>query len=253
MPGRLRLGTSGFAYPEWKGAFYPAGIKPDEMLRYYASRFPSVEINYTYRRDASEKMLGRWVADTPEDFAFALKGHRRITDGWRLRRGDAEPLELFLKTIEPLDARIGPVLLQTRLKADVGMLREFVSLLPAGRRFAFDFRHASWRDDAVKEALAERGAAWCVADTDDHDAPFERTTQGFVYVRLRKSAYDDAALARWAKDIGPALDDGTDVYCYLKHEDGDGGRGVGLARRLREILAPAEVTSAPPPAPAEPV
>lgn len=238
MPGRLWLGTSGFAYPEWKGPFYPVGIKPDAMLRYYASRFPSVEINYTYRRDASEKMLGRWVADTPEDFAFALKGHRRITDGWRARLGDSEPLELFLKTIEPLGSRVGPVLLQSRLKADVGMLREFLSLLPAGRRFALDFRHASWRDGAVKEALAEREAAWCVADTDDHDAPFERTTPAFVYVRLRKSAYDDEALARWSKDIGAALEDGTDVYCYLKHEDGDGGRGAKLALLLQRNIQP---------------
>jgi uncharacterized protein YecE (DUF72 family) len=253
LPGRLYIGTSGFAYPEWKGAFYPRGIKPDAMLRYYASRFPSVEINYTYRRDASEKMLERWVADTPEDFAFALKGHRRITDGWRSRPGDSEPLELFLKTIEPLGARLGPVLLQSRLKADVGMLRVFLSLLPAGRRFAFDFRHASWRDDAVKEALAERGAAWCVADTDDHDAPFERTAPAFVYVRLRKSAYEDEAFARWAADIGASLEAGIDAYCYLKHEDGDGGRGVGLAERLREMLRQTEATSAPPPAPAEPV
>jgi uncharacterized protein YecE (DUF72 family) len=249
------LGTSGFGYPEWKGAFYPAGIKSDAMLRYYASRFPSVEINYTYRRDASEKMLGRWIADTPMEFAFALKGHRRITDGWRLRPGDAVPLEHFLKTIEPLDARLGPILLQSRLKADVGMLREFLSLLPAGPRFAFDFRHASWRDDApaVKKALAEREAAWCVADTDDHDAPFERTTPGFAYVRLRKSAYDDEALARWAEDIGAALAEGTDVYCYLKHEEGDGGRGVGFAQRLWEMLAPSGSTSGSQPAPAEPV
>ncbi len=252
MPGRLWLGTSGFAYPEWKGAFYPAGIKSDAMLRYYALRFPSVEINYTYRRDASEKMLERWIADTPKDFAFALKGHRRITDGWRLRPGDSEPLERFLKTIEPLYAR-GTVLLQSRLKADLGMLRDFLALLPVGPRFAFDFRHATWRHDAVKEVLAERGGAWCVADTDDHDAPFERTAPGFAYVRLRKSGYDDEALARWAKEIGVALEDGSDIYCYFKHEDGDGGRGVVLAQRLLEMLAPAEATSAPPPAPEEPV
>lgn len=245
LPGRLLIGTSGFAYPEWKGGFYPADMRPNAMLRFYASRFPSVEINYTYRRDASEKMLERWIADTTEDFAFALKGHRRITDGWRSRPGDAEPLDRFLGTIEPLDARLGPVLLQSRLKADVGMLREFVSLLPAGRRFAFDFRHASWRNDSVKEALAERGAAWCVADTDDHDAPFERTTPGFVYVRLRKSAYDDEALARWAKEIGGALEQGTDVYCFLKHEDGDGGRGAKLALILQRNIQPGGASPLP--------
>lgn len=238
MRGRLYIGTSGFAYPEWKPDFYPEATRSDGMLRYYASRFPSVEINYTFRRDPSEKMIGKWVADTPEDFAFALKGHRRITDGWRLRPGDAAPLELFLKAIEPLGARIGTILLQSRLKADVGMLREFLALLPEGPRFAFDFRHATWREDTVKEELAERGAAWCVADTDDHDAPFEITSPGFAYIRLRKSAYDDEALGRWAKDIARVLEEGTDVYCYLKHEDGDQGQGAKLALLLERNIRP---------------
>ncbi len=238
MAGRLSIGTSGFAYPEWKGAFYPTDLRSDAMLRHYASQFASVEINYTFRRDPSEKMLGKWVADTPANFSFALKGHRRIADTWRSRPGEAEPLQLFLKTIEPLGARIGPILLQSRLKADLGMLRDFLPLLPEGRRFAFDFRHESWRDDAVKDALAEYGAAWCIADTDDHDAPFERTAPGFAYVRLRKSAYDGDALARWAVEIGTALEEGTDVYCYFKHVDGDAGRGANLARRLQGNIRP---------------
>jgi uncharacterized protein YecE (DUF72 family) len=237
MTGRLFIGTSGFAYPEWKGAFYPEDVRSEAMLGFYASRFPSVEINYTFRRDPSEKMLGKWIAATREDFAFTLKAHRRIVDAWRPRPGDAEPLQLFLKTIEPLGSRIGPILIQSphNRKAEAGMLRDFLPLLPEGRRFAFDFRHESWRDDAVKEALAERGAAWCVADTDDHDAPFERTAPDFAYVRLRKSAYDDGTLARWANDIVVALEEGSDVYCYCKHEEGDGGRGVGFARRLMEL------------------
>ena len=233
-PGRLYLGTSGFAYPEWKGVLYPDDIRSDAMLRSYATQFSSVEINYTYRRDASEKMIGKWASDTPDDFSFALKGHRRITDGWRMRPDDVEPLDHFLKTIEPLGARIGPVFLQSRLKADVGMLERFLALLPEGRRFAFDFRHASWRTEEVKAAIGSAGAAWCVADTDDHDATLEITTPAFAYVRLRKSTYEDEALARWAGDMRIALEGGTDVYCYFKHEDGDGGRGVVLARRLRE-------------------
>lgn len=239
MPGRLFLGTSGFAYPEWKGVLYPPDIRSDAMLRHYATRLGSLEINYTYRRDPSEKMLAKWAADTPEDFAFSLKAHRRITDQWRKDPSVAEPLARFLEMVSPLEPRVGPVFIQGphNLKMAAGMLEAFLPLLPAGRRFAFDFRHPSWRDDAVKDAVAAHGAAWCVADTDDHDAPFERTAPNFAYVRLRKSSYDDATLGRWAKDIGAALEDGTDVYCYFKHEDGDGGRGAALALRFLELLA----------------
>ena len=238
MRGRLFLGTSGFAYPEWKGVLYPADIRSDAMLRFYASQFPSLEINYTYRRDPSEKMLGKWFADTPEGFSFSLKAHRRITDQWRRDPAVAEPLDHFLKMIEPLGDRVGPVFIQGphNLKAAPGMLEGFLPLLPDGRRFAFDFRHASWRDDAVKQKLAGRNAAWCVADTDDHDATFELACSEFAYVRLRKATYEDETLARWAEDFRAALEAGTDVYCYFKHADGDGGRGVGYARRLAELL-----------------
>ena len=238
MRGRLFLGTSGFAYPEWKGVLYPADIRSDAMLRHYASAFGSLEINYTYRRDPSEKMLAKWAADTPEGFAFSLKSHRRVVDQWRKDPSVAEPLEHFLSMVEPLGARASVVFVQGphNLKAAPGMLESFLPLLPKDRRFAFDFRHASWRDDTVKGALAEHGAAWCVADTDDRDAPFETTSPAFAYVRLRKTSYEDEALARWAEDIGTALGDGVDVYCYFKHEDGDGGRGVVYARRLREML-----------------
>lgn len=239
MRGRLFLGTSGFAYPEWKGVLYPPDIRSDAMLRHYASTFGSLEINYTYRRDPSEKMLARWAADTPDDFAFSIKAHRRVVDQWRKDPGVAAPLEAFLAIVEPLGSRVGVVFIQGphNLKAAPGMLETFLPLLPKDRRFALDFRHASWRDDAVKEALANHGAAWCVADTDDHDASFETTAADFAYVRLRKATYEDEALARWAKEIEGALENGIDVFCYFKHEDGDAGRGVVYARQLQEMLA----------------
>lgn len=238
MPGRFFVGTSGFAYPEWKGVFYPDDVRSEAMLPYYASRFPSVEINYTFQREPSEKTIAKWTLDTPEGFTFSLKAHRRITHERRLGAGAAEPLETFLKAVEPLAGRRGAVLVQCppNLRADLARLRDFLALLPERRRFAFEFRHDSWREDAVKEALAARGAAWCVADTDEYDAPFERTAPGFAYVRLRKSGYEDAGLARWAEDIGSTLEQGADVYCYLMHSDGDGGRGVLLADRLRAML-----------------
>ena len=249
MPGRLHLGTSGFAYPEWKGDFYPADIRPDAMLRYYAARFSSVEINYTFQRNPTAKMLEKWTRDTPEDFLFSLKAGRAITHNRRLKPEAAEPLAEFLESIEPLGDRTGVVLFQCppNLKIDLPLLEQFIALLPEGRRFAFEFRHETWDSEDVRERLAARGAAWCVADTDERDGAFVRTAPGFVYLRLRKTLYEDEALARWAKDIGEALADGVDVYCYLKHEDE--GRGVHFARALSEMVG---ATAEPPPGPEAP-
>jgi uncharacterized protein YecE (DUF72 family) len=246
MAGRLLLGTSGFAYPEWQGDFYPAHIRPDAMLAYYASRFGSVEINYTFQRNPSEKMLAKWILETPEAFRFSLKANRVITHNRRLKPEAAEPLAEFLRSIGPLAGRTGAVLVQCppNFKADLPRLEGFLELLPPEGRFAFEFRHETWDTDDVRSFLASRGAAWCVADTDERDAPFVRTAPGFAYVRLRKTAYEDEALGRWAKDISEALADGIDVYCYLKHEDE--GRGVHFARTLAELIGP---TEEPTPAP----
>ena len=236
MSGRLLLGTSGFAYKEWKGDFYPADIKPDAMLPYYSSKFPSVEINYTFQRNLSEAMLVKWLRDTPGTFRFSFKAHRAITHNRRLKPESAEPLAELLSAIEPLGDRAGAVLFQCppTFKLDLERLEGFLSMLPPGRRYAFEFRHESCRDDSVLTALAEHGVAWCVADTDDYDAPFVRTAPDFSYLRLRKTAYEDEALARWAKEVEGALADGADVYCYFKHEDE--GRGVHFAQALAAMI-----------------
>jgi len=252
MPGRLFLGTSGFAYPEWKGDFYPSDIKPNAMLAFYAECFSSVEINYTFQRDLTEKTLSKWVADTPDGFVFSLKAHRAITHNLRLKPEAAEPLAAFLASVVPLGARAGAILFQCppNFKMDLERLRSFLPLLPEHGRYAFEFRHESCRDETVLDALAERGVAWCVADADDYDydAPFVRTAPGFVYLRLRKTLYEDEALSRWAKQIMGTLADGIDVYCYLKHEDE--GRGVHYARTLAEIV---KANDEPSPVPEAPV
>lgn len=233
--GTLSLGTSGFAYPEWKGDFYPADLKSDAMLPFYAGRFTSVEINYTFQRNPTVPTVERWVSQTPEGFAFSLKAHRRITHERRLA-DVGEPLAFFLSSVERLGRRLGAVLFQCppSLAADLGRLEAFLALLPQDRRFAMEFRHPSWNTGEVKEGLAKRGVAWCVADTDDADAPLERTAPGFAYLRLRKTAYDDESLARWAEAIAETLDDGADVYCYFKHEAE--GRGLDFARALQALV-----------------
>jgi uncharacterized protein YecE (DUF72 family) len=237
MPGRPFLGTSGFAYAEWRGHFYPADIRSDAMLPYYAARFHSVEINYTFARHCSEAMLAKWIAQTPDGFTFSLKAHRSITQNKRLKPEAAEPLREFLTSIEPLGSKTGVILFQCppNLKADLGLLREFLPLLPQGGRYAFEFRHGTWKDDAVYSLLQERGVAWCVADTDEDDAMLVRTTPSFTYLRLRKTNYEAEELARWAKQIAEIRAEGSDVYGYFKHEDE--GRGVHFARALAEALS----------------
>jgi uncharacterized protein YecE (DUF72 family) len=236
MAGTLYLGTSGFAYPEWKGDFYPPDIKADAMLGFYARRFSSVEINYTFQNTPSEKTVGKWIAETPEDFVFSLKAHRAITHMFRLSPGAAGPMAELLASCEPLGGRLGAIFFQlpANMKADLPRLEAFLGSLPKDRRYAFEFRHGTWNEDAVYEVLRAHDTAWCVADTDEIPCSFVRTARDFAYLRLRKTTYEEEELAAWAKQIGEALADGVDVYCYFKHEDE--ARGVVFARALGAML-----------------
>jgi uncharacterized protein YecE (DUF72 family) len=165
---RILVGTSGYAYKPWKGPFYPEDLKDAAMLSYYAERLPTVEINNTFYRMPKRDVVERWAADTPESFRFVLKASQRITHRKRLRDVDEE-LEYFCRTASALGERLGPLLFQLPpyVKADRERLKDFLGKLPAGHRAAFEFRHESWFDDAVFEALREAGAAHCLADTDE--------------------------------------------------------------------------------------
>jgi uncharacterized protein YecE (DUF72 family) len=233
---RLHLGTSGFAYPEWKGEFYPPDIKADAMLAFYARRLSSVEINYTFQNTPSDKTVGKWIAETPEHFVFSLKAHRAITHMFRLSPGAAAPLDELLTSCGPLGSRLGAIFFQLppNMKADLPRLETFLASLPRDRRYAFEFRHGTWNDAAVYDLLRAHAAAWCVADTDEVPCSFVRTAPDYAYLRLRKTVYEDKELAEWAKQIGEALADGVDVYCYFKHKDES--RGVHFARALGEML-----------------
>lgn len=224
--GRLLVGTSGFAYQEWVGPFYPPGTKPAGMLEVYAGAFPSVEVNYTFRRTPAPAMLEGWAARTPAGFSFACKAHQGITHYSRLSGAAGERLENFLGALAPLGDRLGPVLFQCppNLRYDPGVLDEFLAAL-AGRpqRFAMEFRHASFDTDEVRSRLAGAGVAWCVADTGEAEGRFLLTTPTFAYVRLRRDGYDPKALAGWAETLAGALDAGADVYCYVKHEGSTAG------------------------------
>src|SRR4051812_14746072 len=233
MPGTLYTGTSGFAYKEWKGVFYPEGTKDREMLSAYASRLRSVEINYTFRRQASEKTLTIWREATPEAFRFTLKANQRITHWLRLEHAD-EAVREFLERSRLLGDRLGPILFQCppNLEFDRSRIEAFVGYLPPGVKAAMEFRHPSWLE--ARPILAAQGVAWCSAETDEKE-PDEPSWAPFGYLRLRKTEYTDDELHKWAERISPALADGHDVYVYFKHEDG--AASAKSAVRLQEMLS----------------
>jgi uncharacterized protein YecE (DUF72 family) len=235
--GRLFVGTSGFAYDEWKPEFYPAELKAKDYLRHYATQFPSVEINATFYRAPTEKTLSAWTEQTPEEFRFTLKAPRRITHDRRLAEVD-DFLEYFLRTAKALGRRLGAILFQCppSLHYDPEVLDRFLARLPGGDEFAFamEFRHPSWETGEVREKLSANDVAWCVADTDERDAEMVRTSERFTYLRLRKLDYDDASLGKWVGHARSLLDEGADAYVYFKHEDDPSG--VRLARRFGEAL-----------------
>jgi uncharacterized protein YecE (DUF72 family) len=223
--GRLYAGTSGFAYRQWKPGFYPATLKNADMLRYYAERLPSVEVNNTFYRMPTEALFVAWREQTPARFAFSLKAPQRITHIARLRDVE-EPLGFFLRVARTLGPRLGCILFQCPpyLRYEADRLDAFLDALPdRGMRFAMEFRHPSWSDEAVREKLVARSIAWCCVDADGVEANVEETAAKFVYVRLRKPAYDGEALARWRKRLAVVLERGADAYVYFKHEDDPSG------------------------------
>jgi uncharacterized protein YecE (DUF72 family) len=237
--GKLYLGTSGFGYDEWKGPFYPPAIKQREMLPFYASRFPSVEINYTFRRLPSERTLAAWRAATPDGFQFALKTHQLITHWMRLAGADLA-VSVMLERFRTLEGRLGPILFQCppTLAFDRSLIESFLAYLPPTFRYAFEFRHPSWAE--ARDIIASQGAAWCVAETDDApvtDDKLPAPSSPFVYLRLRKTQYSDDELSGWSRRVRPALDEGSDVFCFFKHEEK--GAGPILAERMAALVGAA--------------
>ncbi|HET9664086.1 MAG TPA: DUF72 domain-containing protein [Burkholderiales bacterium] len=228
---QLLTGTSGYSYKEWLGRFYPEKLPANAMLRYYAERFDTVEINNTFYRMPAESMLARWAEEVPQNFTFTLKASRRITHDKRLHDSESEVTE-FLRRASALGDRFGVVFFQLPpfLRKDVPRLRDFLDILPSDRAAAFEFRNASWHDDEVYETLRGRGAALCVSDTDKGESPLVATSR-CGYFRLRRSHYDDAGLRAWVKRI--TAQPYARACVYFKHEDE--ARGPQFAQRFAEL------------------
>jgi uncharacterized protein YecE (DUF72 family) len=218
--GKVYAGTSGWAYATWKPDFYPAKLASAKFLGHYASRLNTVEVNYTFRRFPTEKLLRGWMAATPPGFKFAFKANQKITHIKRLK-DVAEFTAEFATALQPLDEekKLGPVLFQLPpyLKCDVGLLKEFLDCVPRGLRNAFEFRHASWFCDEAYDVMRGANVALCQAESEKLETPDVQTAD-FAYLRLRKEDYSKKAQAAVKAQVEKLAASG-DVFVYFKHED----------------------------------
>ena len=216
---RIWFGTSGFSYKEWRPIFYPADLSEKQFLKYYASRFNSVEIDYTFYRMPNAKTIEAWKSATHENFKFTLKASQQITHRQRLKV-PSDALDYFLSVVPGLETRLGMVLYQLPpfFKCDLQKLETFLAVLPRGIPAAFEFRHDSWFTSEVYRLLRNHGAALCIHDADDHTTPLELTAP-FTYVRLRRTEYPDSLRREWQTRMRHWAENGTEVFGYIKHEN----------------------------------
>jgi len=229
---QISSGTSGYAYKEWKGKFYPERISPKEMLRFYAERLKTVEINNTFYRMPTERLLLFWAAQVPEDFIFAFKAPQVITHLKRLRNVAEEAGYLF-RTLSVLESKLGPVLFQfpKSFHADRPALEAFLNLIPGNVSPAFEFRSPSWQDIAILNLLRERKCSLCVADTDDNPAQEIISTASWGYLRLRRAGYTADDLAQWRERI--LSQNWERAFVFFKHEEE--ASGPQTAMRFHEL------------------
>lgn len=233
---KIRAGTSGYSYKEWKGNFYPADLPAAEMLAYYAKQFSTVEINNTFYRMPTDKLLLDWSRQVPDGFQFVLKASRRITHNKKLANVD-EDLAYLLKTMAALGAKRGPLLFQTPpfLRKNLDLLKAFLTGLPKSGRHSLEFRHQSWFDDETFEVLRTHNAALCLAEAEnDLEIPFVSTAD-WGYLRLREQDYTDKDLKEWSHRI--AGQPWNEVFVFFKHEEA--GKGPAFAKRFMELAGDA--------------
>jgi len=230
---KLWVGTSGYSYKEWLGNFYPERLAAKEMLRFYTSRLPAVEINNTFYRLPKESVLLSWAEQAPADFRFVLKAPQKITHVKRLKDAEAE-VEYLFRVGKALGSNAGAVLFQLppHLRKDIERLKNFLSLLPGDDAVAFEFRHPSWFDDEVFSCLRESNCALCAAETDENESSSLISTAAWGYVRLRSSEYSRDDLLRWKERIFSQQWD--HAYVFFKHEDE--GIGPKLAAEFIELV-----------------
>ena len=233
--GRLRTGTSGFAYPAWSPRFYPPGTRGPDLLRQYGARLATVELNNTFYRQPSPAAVDGWLAATPDDFRFAVKAQR----GSSFRALQVDPVASVAWLTTPLRRfgdRLGTILFRVPdgVVRDDGRLAGLLAAWPPDLPLALEFHDPSWHVDEVFAAIQAAGAALVTTDLEtDPDPPTIRRTGSFLYLRLRRPDYAPDELARWLDRLEPFLADGVDAFVYFRHDQV--GRGAELALELAAL------------------
>ncbi len=216
----LHIGTSGWSYTSWKPAFFPEQLPSKRFLEFYGTQLNAVELNATFRRMPTASAIAGWVGATTQGFRFAAKAHQSITHFKRLK-GAEESMRSFLQALEPMrqSGKLGPILFQLppNLKADTGLLGEFVQLLPRAYQFAFEFRHESWFSDAVYDILRGKNVALCWAESEKIVTP-RIPTADFLYYRFREPEYSTPDLEKLAEELRKECEQ-KEVYAFFKHEE----------------------------------
>jgi uncharacterized protein YecE (DUF72 family) len=231
----IAVGTSGYNYPEWKGTFYPDPFPASKMFAYYAERFRTVEINYTFYRMPTPALAAKWREQAPEGFRYTLKAPKRITHDKRLIDCE-DAVAMFTESARGLGEHLASLLFQLapNFKCDLARFDMFLGILPEDLRCAFEFRHPSWHTDEVYRLLEKHAAALCIADLGDKTTPIVPTAR-HGYFRLRDEGYQPADLERWAQTVVSHAADWDQVFVYFKHEDE--GKGPEFAAAFVEQLA----------------
>jgi uncharacterized protein YecE (DUF72 family) len=230
----IHVGTSGYNYPEWRGTFYPDDLKNAAMFAFYAGRFRTVEINYTFRRMPTPKTTAGWLAQAPEGFSYALKAPQQITHIRRLKDCQ-DPLNMFCDAARVLGPHLGPLLFQLppTFRCDLDRFEAFLKLVPADVRTAFEFRHDSWLNDDVYALLSAHRAAMCIADFGDKTTPM-RPTAPYGYLRLRDEGYGPDDLVKWARTVVDQAAHWNETWVFFKHEEE--GKGPEFAKAFVDAL-----------------
>lgn len=237
--GKIHIGTSGWHYKHWKEVFYPADVKETAQLQYYSKLFNTVEINNSFYMLPASKTFTEWKKTSPRGFIFSVKASRFITHMKKLK-ADAASIRRFFSHAGKLGEKMGPVLFQLppKWKINAERLSQFLSRLPKGHRYTFEFRNHTWYDKSVYELLKKYNCAFCIYELEHHLSPLE-VTADFVYVRLHgpgnkyQGSYTDTALKKWARQCRKWQEKGKDVYIYFDNDQA--GFAAFNAKRLKEL------------------
>ena len=219
------VGTSGWTYDGWRGPFYPKAVPKKDWLAWYATQFPTAEINGSFYRTPSLEAVRAWRTQTPRDFCFAWKASKFITHWKRLTEKCENSIDLLETRLRALSPKVGAVLFQLppQFTKNRERLASFLTMLPRRHRYAFEFRHASWYEDDILRLLRDHDVALCLSDHHDAPSPWEVTAR-HVYVRGHgpggryRNNYPDQMLRAWARHIRQWRRQRRTVFVYFDND-----------------------------------